>query len=301
VKPAPIALFVYHRPDHARRTIEALRNNELAADSDLIVFSDGPKKDEDAAKVAEVRELLAKVTGFRSVNVVMREHNRGLAQSIITGVSETVAACGKVIVLEEDMVTARYFLRYMNEALDLYEHDTEVISIHGYVYPVAGALPETFFLRGADCWGWATWKRGWDLFESDGRKLLSDLRLRGLEWDFDFDGVHDYTRMLRGQIAGRNDSWAVRWYASAFLRGKLTLYPGTSLVRNIGVDSSGAHCRSTKVLDTELATRPLRLERIPIREDVYARACFVSYFSRSESSLKRMLKALLEWVRCERS
>lgn len=301
MEPAPIALFVYHRPDHTRRTIEALRNNELAADSDLIIFSDGPKTDDDTAQVAEVRALLAEVTGFRSVNRVMRDHNLGLARSIISGVAETVAARGRVIVLEEDMVTTRYFLRYMNDALDLYEHDDDVISIHGYVYPVEGTLPETFFLRGSDCWGWATWKRGWDLFEPDGRKLLSELRQRGLEQDFDFGGTYGYTRMLRGQIAGRNNSWAVRWYASAFLRDKLTLYPGTSLVHNIGLDSSGEHCRSTRILDTELATHPLRLERIPIREDEYARACFVSYFSSSQSSLKRILKALLEWVRCERN
>jgi hypothetical protein len=301
VKPAPIVLFVYHRSDHTRRTIEALRNNELAADSDLVVFSDGPKTAADAAQVAEVRASLVKVTGFRSVNLVMREHNYGLAQSIISGVTETIATHGKVIVLEEDMVTARYFLRYMNEALDLYEQDEGVISIHGYVYPVDGTLPETFFLRGADCWGWATWKRGWDLFEPDGRKLLSELRQRGLERDFDFSGASDHTRMLRGQIAGRNDSWAVRWYASAFLRDKLTLYPGTSLVHNIGLDSSGVHCRSTRAFDAELATRPLRLERIPIREDEGARASFDSYLSNSQSSLKRILKALLEWVRCERN
>ncbi len=122
-----------------------------------------------------------------------------------------------------------------------------------------------------------------------------------MERDFDFDGTYDYTRMLRDQIAGRNDSWAVRWYASAFLRDRLTLYPGTSLVCHIGLDSSGAPFCSTGVLDTELATGPLRLERIPIREDEYARACFASYFSSSQSSLKRTLKALLEWVRCERN
>jgi hypothetical protein len=300
VNTVPIVLFVYNRPDHTKLTIEALRNNELAAESDLIVFSDGQKSKASALQVSEVRELVAKVTGFRSVNIIVRERNYGLAQSIISGVTETVFARNRVIVLEDDIVTSPYFLRYMNEALDLYEHDEEVVSIHGYVYPVKAKLPETFFLRGADCQGWATWKRGWDLFEPDGRKLLSELRQRGLEKDFDFGGTYDYTRMLRGQIAVRNNSWAVRWYASAFLRGKLTLYPGVSLLRNIGFDSSGVHCRSTTVFDAETAKRPLRLERIPIKEDEYARACFADYFSSSQSSWKRTLKALLDWVRCER-
>jgi len=301
VNTAPIVLFVYNRPDHTKRTIEALRSNELAAESDLIVFSDGYKTKAFAPQVTEVRELVASIAGFRSVNMVMRERNYGLEQSIISGVTETVFARNRVIVLEDDIVTSPYFLRYMNEALDLYEHDEDVISIHGYVYPVKTRLPETFFLRGADCQGWATWKRGWDLFEPDGRKLLSELRQRSLEQDFDFGGTYGYTRMLRGQIAGRNNSWAVRWYASAFLRGKLTLYPGVSLLRNIGFDSSGVHCSSTTAFDAEPAKRPLRLERIPIREDEYARACFADYFSSSQSSWKRNLKALLDWVRCERS
>jgi len=299
VNPAPIALFVYNRPDHTKRTIEALRSNELAAESDLIVFSDGPKTAADAAQVAEVRELVPSVTGFRSVNMVVRERNYGLAQSIISGVTETVFARNRLIVLEDDIVTSPYFLRYMNEGLDLYEHDEEVISIHAYICPVKSRLPETFFLRGADCQGWATWKRGWDLFEPDGRKLLSELRQRGLEKDFDFGGAYDYTRMLRGQIAGRNSSWAVRWYASAFLRGKLTLYPGVSLLRNIGFDSSGVHCRSTTAFDTEPAKRPIRVESIPIREDENARAAFADYFSSLQPSWKRHLKALLDWVRCE--
>jgi len=290
---APIALFVYNRPDHAIRTIEALKSNQLALESDLYVFSDGPKTETAAQKVAEVRSLLTTITGFRTINVVMRERNYGLAQSIIAGVTEVVSTHGKVIVIEDDMVTSPYFLRYMNDALDLYEHDDDVISIHGYVYPVKSRLPETFFLRGADCWGWGTWKQSWEMFEPDGSKLLSELQQRGLESAFDFEGTQGYTEMLKLQIAGSSDSWAVRWYASAFLRGKLTLYPGVSFVQNVGLDFSGTHCSSTTVHDVELATTPLELKKIAICEDANARITFAEYFASSTSSLKRMLKLLL--------
>jgi hypothetical protein len=219
-----------------------LKANPLAAQSDLFVFSDGPKNADAAAGVAQVRELLKGLTGFRSVTVAERERNFGLAASIISGVTDIVSRHGAVIVLEDDLVTSPHFLRYMNDALELYRDREEVASIHGYIYPVEGALPETFFLRGADCWGWATWKRAWELFEPDGAKLLARLRDGKLTKAFDRDGSYEYTRMLEDQISGRNDSWAVRWYASAFLADRLTLYPGRSLVQNIGMDALGTHC-----------------------------------------------------------
>src|SRR5262249_35869456 len=155
-----------------------------------------------------------------------RERNFGLAQSIVQGVSGTVAQHGRIIVLEDDMVTSPHFLTYMNQALDKYADEARVVSIHGYVYPVEQPLPETFFLPGADCWGWATWKRGWSCFNPDGQFLLNELKRQKLIRDFDFNGAFPYSEMLQAQIKGANDSWAVRWYASALLAGKLTLYPG---------------------------------------------------------------------------
>ena len=160
MKPAPIALFAYNRPAHLARTLAALQNNELAAASDLFVFADGAKSPAHAEGVARVRETLRDVTGFRSVTVAARAENLGLARSIISGVTELVTAHDRVIVVEDDLHTSPYFLRYLNEALEMYAADERVVSAHAYVYPIARPLPETFFLRGADCWGWATWRRG---------------------------------------------------------------------------------------------------------------------------------------------
>ena len=237
---APIALFAYNRPDHVRRTVEALQRNAGAVTSDLHVFSDAPRNPAAAEGVALVRDYIRRIDGFGTVEIVERERNLGLARSIVDGVTRLCHARGKVIVVEDDLITSPSFLGFMNDALAFYEGDSRVISIHGYCYPIAD-LPETFFLRGADCWGWATWKRGWDLFEPDGRKLLIELRRRSLTDDFDFDGSYPYTRMLEDQTHGKNESWAIRWYASAFLLNKLTLYPGSSLVQNIGADGSGIH------------------------------------------------------------
>jgi hypothetical protein len=277
MKRSPVALFVYNRPWHTEQTIAALLKNEGAADTDLFIFSDGPRTPADAEKVEEVRAFGLSITGFQSTKLVASETNKGLARSIIGGVTTVLNEHPTVIVMEDDLVTSPFFLRYMNESLAMYEHNDEVASIHGYVYPVTSTLPETFFLRGADCWGWATWKRGWALFEADGKKLLDQLESSGQIHAFDMDGNYSYSTMLRKQIEGRNDSWAVRWHASAFLKHKLTLYPGTSLVNNIGLDSSGTHSGSTDEYQTNLIHRPVRLERLPLQENREARGIIAHY------------------------
>lgn len=282
---APIALFTYNRVDHTRKTLEALQKNELAYESELFIFLDGPRSEADREKVNSVHEYLKTVDGFKKVTIIERNANFGLAQSIITGVTEIINRYGQIIVLEDDLITSQWFLRYMNEALDCYKDEAQVISVHGYIYPVKVKLPETFFLKGADCWGWATWQRGWDLFEPDGQNLLSELRTRKLTHAFDFDGAYWYTRTLEEQVNGTLDSWAIRWYASAFLKDRLTLYPGRSLVRNIGIDESGTHCETTDKYDTDVSREPVRIERITLKENRAAREAFKTFFRSLQSSL----------------
>ena len=282
---APIVLFTYNRPLHTRQTVEALRKNELAAESELIVFSDGPKNEEVRSKVEEVRKYLKTITGFKRLQIYENEKNCGLANSIIDGVTKVVTEFGRVIVLEDDLVTSPFFLRYMNEALNRYEKEDKVISIHGYVDPVKTFLPETFFIKGADCWGWATWKRGWNLFEKDGLALLRQIQDQGRSKEFDFENSYDYTQMLKDQIAQKNNSWAIRWYASAFLKNKLTLYPGHSLVWNIGIDGSGTHCGVDHSYGNNVSLFPIIVNEIEILENLGARKAFSELFRERKGSL----------------
>jgi len=241
---APIALFVYNRPWHTEQTLNALAANELADESILYIYSDGPKNGASKGGIENIkktRELIKKKKWCKEVFIIESEVNKGLANSVISGVTEVVNKHGKVIVLEDDLVTHPFFLIYMNKNLDIYEKNELVISLHGYLYPVKRKIHQPFFLKGADCWGWATWKRGWDLFEYDSRLLLNKLLERNLTREFDFNNSYGYTSLLREQIKGTVDSWAIRWYASAFLSNKLTLYPPVSLVQNIGFDGSGTH------------------------------------------------------------
>jgi hypothetical protein len=287
---APIALFVYNRPDHTRLTVEALLENELSAQSDLFIYSDAARKPEDAQAVLNVRSYLTKIKGFKTVTIIERPVNFGLAKSIIDGVTSICERNGKVIVLEDDLITSRYFLGYMNNALVKYAAEEKIISVHGYCYPVTHPLPEVFFLRGADCWGWATWKRGWDLFEHDANKLYSRLQASGEQREFDFDGQYPYTEMLKQQIEGRVNSWAIRWYASAFLANRLTLYPGVSLVQNIGNDNSGTHKGNTDLFKGKIALRPVVLEDMAIVASDEGYKAFREYFYTLRPTLIQRLK-----------
>lgn len=299
-KLAPIAIFSYNRPWHLQQTIEALLKNPEAATSDLFIFSDGPKNGLSMEAVKEVRAYIRQVDGFKSVTIIEREQNYGLGKSIIAGVSEVMNEYGKLIVMEDDLVTSPFFLRYMNDALEYYENEDKVISIHGYCYPMNG-LPETYFVKGADCLGWATWQRGWDLFEADGRKLLGQLEQQELLNRFDYFGTAGYSKMLRDQIEGKNSSWAVRWYASALLKDKLTLYPGQSLVFHIGSDGSGTNCRiEDNSLDVVLSDRPVQIGTTDVSENLFALEQFQHFFRKINNPslirrIKRKTDRILKW------
>jgi hypothetical protein len=272
------------------QTVSALLKNFLASESEIFIFSDGPKDENDESKVAEVRKYIKTIKGFKRIEIIERDKNWGLANNIIDGITKVVNQYGKVVVLEDDLVTSPYFLKFMNDGLNIYEEEEKVISVHGYVYPIKG-LPEIFFLRGADCWGWATWKRGWDLFEKDGKKLLDELEKRKLTKLFDFNGAYPYNKMLKDQVEGKVDSWAIRWYASAFIHEKLTLYPGISLVKHIG--DLGTHIKGNSWwLDVELSEKPIFVKRIPPIEDPEVRKKIEDFFFRIKR--KRKISDLLK-------
>jgi len=238
---SPIALFVYNRPEHTRRTLSYLKNNLLADESRLYIFSDAAKTDTDKAKVDEVRALIRDVEGFKSVKVIERNENLGLANSIIAGVSQLVNEYEKVIVFEDDLLSSPNTLTYFNQALDRYAGTDKVMHIGAYMYPLTGNfLPQTFFYRAATSWGWATWARAWKHFEPDVDKLISQFDQKKI-LQFSIEGNMNFWKQIQEFKSGKNNSWAIRWYASIFLRGGLTLNPAKSLIQNIGNDGSGIH------------------------------------------------------------
>ncbi len=259
---APVALFAYNRRNMVEKTMESLANNHGAAETDIHIYSDGWKGAADEPAVREVRAYLKTVTGFKSVTIHEAGKNRGLGRSIIAGVTEMIENFEEVIVLEDDLQLSPWFLKFMNDGLDTYRDSEKVASIHGYLYPVKAALPETFFIKGADCLGWATWSRAWKLFNSDAKYLYETILERKQMDEFNFNGAAFKEKILQRVIAGTNDSWAVRWDASIFLNDMLTLYPGRSLVHHMGADGAGTNTKKTRKLDVEISDDPVKVSKI---------------------------------------
>lgn len=289
--PAPILLFVYNRPDHTFKTLNALRQNKLSDQSELFIFSDGNKSEADKADVDKVRTIIRSVVGFKAVHIIENSHNLGLAENIIGGVTKIVNEYGKVIILEDDLIAAPYFLTFMNEGLKKFEQEEKIGHIHGHCFPIAN-LPDAFLIGWTGSWGWATWQRAWSHFNSDGRALFDEIERRKLSKKFDFNGNYPFTRMLRRQVNGENDSWAIRWNASLFLADMLSLNAGKSLIQNIGFDGSGIHSGSDDIYTTELYAGELSIEIDKIEENIEARKAFERYYGRTNSFKAKAIRRL---------
>ncbi len=243
----------------------------------------------------EIEAFFHSVNDAGQIRISRSKLNLGLSKSIKSGITKTLSEFSKVIVLEDDIVVSKFFLEFMNEGLDHYEHENSVASIHGYLYPLKKKFEKPFFIRGSDCWGWATWKRAWELYNDDGEELYNLISTQNLQDYFDFHGKGGYMKMLKDQTMGLNDSWAVKWYASTFLEQKLTLYPNTSLVENIGFDGTGYHSNLTNSYSTELSGSRIDAKHIPIEENQIARREFETFFnslskwSISKNTLKQFI------------
>lgn len=284
---APITIFCYKRLDTLKQTVEALKINREAIESELYVFSDGYKSDNDKEKVNEVRNYLKTIDGFKNITIYEAPENKGLAKSITDGVTEIVNKHDKIIIIEDDVKVSPHFLSIMNRALDMYKDDNIVSCISGFSYPI-DIKETTYFVRGAECAVWATWKRAWDVYEENGEILLTKLKTQKLEYDFDFEGAFPYIQMLKDQIAGKIDSWAIKWYASCFLNNMLCLYFKNSLNINIGFENEDAtHCKGTcNWYNKGYCSENIYFKKIDTKENLQARQLFIKFFQKISSNTK---------------
>lgn len=290
---APILLFTYNRPMHLKSCVESLLLNKLASQSTLYVYSDGAKTEADEEAVKEVRAYIHGIKGFENIHITERKENWGLARNIIDGVTSAVNAHGRVIVLEDDLVVAPYFLQFMNDALETYKDEEKIGHIQACDYIKDPSLPDTFLIKWTGSWGWATWSRAWKHFNPDGQYLLSEIRRLKLQRIFDFNGKYGYTQMLENQVKGKNNSWAIRWNASLFLDGILSLNVGKSLVQNTGFDGSGTNCGGGGLYASDLWLKPLEVKKIePVIENLKAREAYSRYYARTNSFFAKAIRRI---------
>jgi hypothetical protein len=293
---APIALFVYNRPQHTRRTLKFLQQNLLADESRLYIFSDAAKNPSQQAAVNEVRELIKNTTGFKSVKITEQKENLGLANSIIEGVTQLVNDYGKVIVFEDDLLSSPHTLQYFNQALKKYQNEQKLMHISAYMYPLAGAdaLPETFLYRAAHSWGWATWQRAWVNFNPDIDNLIAQFDKQKIN-DFSIDGTMNFWKQMQQFKAGKNNSWAIRWYASIFLKNGLTLNPTKSLIHNIGHDGTGIHSNIEKTYSVNINKKQIEDFPTLIQENKQAYKLIKTFLSKRKGNIfERIVRFLIK-------
>jgi hypothetical protein len=277
---SPIVLFAYNRPFYTEQCLKSLSKNKLADQSILYVYCDGPKldsSDEELQRIADVRAIVRAKKYCKELVVIESEKNKGLAASVVEGVTEIVNKYGRVIVLEDDLILSPFFLQYMNQALDLYEDVPQVMQISAHIFNTRYKLPETFFYNEASCWGWGTWARAWKYLNMDAQDLLEKVKKSPNYAMFDLE--RSFIWQLESNVRGNLNTWAIRWNTSIFLNNGLCLHPRKTLTKNIGIGNTATH---TSNLDERTLQQKLlpfvKVEKIELKECEVVYEALHAYF-----------------------
>ncbi len=274
---SPIVIFTYSRFNSLKQVISALQNNILAKQSDLYIYSDAPKNnanEETKSNIIKIRQYIKTINGFQSVKIIEREENFGLSQNIINGVTEIINQYKKIIVLEDDIIVNKHFLNFMNDCLNEYRDEKIISGVSGYQLPIKFSKKEPFLLmtKLTDCWGWGTWKDRWEKVNWSEKALLQTIIASKIQYEFNLNNSYNYVQMLQDKINGKNDSWAIRWYASMFIENRLFIHPRETFLKNIGFNDDGTHCSSgdSYMSQEDIEQDYIGLEKTEIKNNLHA-------------------------------
>ena len=273
---SPLVIFAFNRPNYLKKCLSSLKLNKLSSKTKTYFFIDYPKNKIDFKNYNKVIKIIKETNIFNQKIIIQRKYNYGLKKNILSGIDYVLKKNDTVIVLEDDLYLSKYFLDYMNKYLHFFKDTKKIASIHGYCYPINKKNLNNFFLlRGADCWGWATWRRAWRYYNDDNLSLAKKIKKNNEINLFNFNNSFNYYDML---INRSSSTWAVNWYASAFTKKMLTLYPKTPYIKNIGNSGLGTHSNKIdKRFDVSLS-RNFKFEKLAIKEDIIARRKFEKFF-----------------------
>ncbi len=249
---APIAMFVFKRPEHTRRVLESLARNSEFLQSPLYIFCDGSRHPRETEAVISTRKVIDDIEHPYKV-VIKRNENFGLAKSIQNGISQILESYEKIIVIEDDLIIAPYFLKYMNTALVKYATNENVKQISGHMFPIDfGNENSTIMLPFTTSWGWGTWSRAWIQHLEPSDDLITLLNNYKWRYRFDQNGSFPFSKMLLDRFLHKNDSWAILWYYNIFKQDGIVLFPTKTLIQNVGFDGSGIHCSNNSPYNDQL-------------------------------------------------
>lgn len=272
-----LLIVAFNRPDHVRNLVESLDGNPEFDSLPLILALDGPRRETDERLISRVKEIV--LTRRPDVHLIERSENFGVRRAIETAITSVLGEFERVIVVEDDLEVSPYFLKFMLDGLETFHSTENVASIHGYSIDMPKTVDSTYFLRGADCWGWATWRRAWKIYDSNAQTLYEELLNQGHGSHFSFGGTSPHLDLVKQSITGEIDSWAIRWHASTYLAGHFSLHPRRSLVRNLGMDGSGTHAGKTEIYNSQLSDAPVSVELRPVSESQPAFLAYKKFYS----------------------
>lgn len=297
-KCAPIALFAFKRPGSLEAVLEALSQNTQFEHTQIYAFCDGPKAGAASDIVQSVRATKHVLQCWQTranIEIFANDENCGLHRQIPHGISYVLERHDRVIVIEDDILVSPFFLDYMNDALNLYAEDFEVMQVSGFMFNVKSKLPETFFYNVNSCWGWGTWKRAWRYYNDDASALLKQLTKSPDFSMYEFNGGQNgcfYDQLVKNHL-GDLKSWAVKWHASMYLHGGNCLHPNKTLVKNIGFGSDGTNCVAEDTrYNVEFAQRRIAVDRVPIVKCAEAYAAVARIFSDQETTRRKIARGL---------
>jgi len=278
---APIALFLFNRPEHTKKTLKALKKNIGIKQTKIYVFCDGPRKDflkEDNRKINIIYHYIERIDWCKELIIEKKDINFGLANNIILGISKVLEKHESIIVLEDDLVSSKGFVNYMNTCLLLYKEEEKVMHISGYFPPISNKLDDTFFYNSASCWGWGTWKRAWNKLLTNPNEIKTKLEEEGLIEQFNVHPNSGFLHDLDENISGNLKTWAIKWHASVILSKGLCLHPKKTLIRNIGMDNSGVHCNNNWKLHHQKITKRIKVVKIALKENPNIKRIITEYY-----------------------
>lgn len=273
---APVVLFTYKRPVHTKMVLDALSNCDLIQETDVIIYADGMKQtatQKDKEEINQTRQILLDYKenhNFKSLELHLSDENKGIAYSVKKGAVKELDKYGKIIIMEDDIVPQKGFVKYMNEALDKYENEDKVWGISAYAFPLKNeklVQEEIFFLPVNCSWGWATWKSRWDKVDLNVTSIFERFERNKVERENYNFGNYYYYEILEVLRDKKSDVWDALFQASMFLDNGVFLYPKRSLAKNIGFDATGTHCNEEDAFFNTTQTDYVNLNTIPVTAD----------------------------------